>query len=465
VAGAGAEVPGLEVDGHVGCGKRAGELVLKLLLALLTIGVFVVGGSVVAVAVFDAEAGAIDFYGESAVASVAARIGGAIAEDVVGGGVVLDAGEGGSEVVGVKEGLAAGVRRERGHDFLGVEVGVEVVLEGGAVVAVGSAEAASGGVAEGGDGLEATGINAVDGEVGAYGGVDGGAQGGLVLDAVALDSAGEVEHGFLLVNVGEGFGDGGDGEELAVGVEVVELALVGGECGCVLDLIGGAGGSGSEALRGCAGVAVDGVEQELLVLGEVLIDGEVGVKGDGGDDVGGLHLFVDVVAGGLLGADDVVGLHGGEVEEEHDEAVVAQLLRRGDGGGVEEALRGLGGVLGGVLSNDGGLIELRGLIDALKVEARDALRLAVFEDGEVFGGEAADDGSGFFVAHDDIGKDEVTVDLEGELRLGGGGLLLRARRDGGEDEGREREGRERGGNFPGSMFHKWPAISSPFRRG
>ena len=48
--------------------------------------------------------------------------------------------------------------------------------------------------------------------------------------------------------------------------------LVGGEGGRVLDLVGGAGGSGLKALALIAGVGIDGVEQELLVLGEVLVE-------------------------------------------------------------------------------------------------------------------------------------------------------------------------------------------------
>ena len=66
------------------------------------------------------------------------------------------------------------------------------------------------------------------------------------------------------------------------------------------------------------------------------------------------------------------------------------------------------------LSADGGFVERGGLVDALKVEAGDLLRLAVFEDGEVFGGESADDFAGLLVADDDVGEDEVAVDLERE---------------------------------------------------
>ncbi len=200
---------------------------------------------------------------------------------------------------------------------------------------------------------------------------------GLVLDAVAGDAAGEVEQRFFLVDVVDGFRDGGDGEELAVGVDVVVLALVGGVGGGVFDLIGGAGGAGSEALGLVAGVAVDGVEQELLVLGEVLIEGERCVERDDGDDVGGLHLFVDVVAGCVLRPLEVFGLHGGDVEEEDDEAVVAECVTGHDGRFAEED--GVSSV-----ATYRRFVERGGFVDAFVVEAGDLLGFAVFGDGEVF---------------------------------------------------------------------------------
>ncbi len=91
------------------------------------------------------------------------------------------------------------------------------------------------------------------------------------------------------------------------------------------------------------------------------------------------------------------------------------------GGAVHAAHDGVGR-----LAVDRGLIERRGLIDALKVEADDLLRLAIFLDLEVVGGEAADNLSRLLVADNDVGEDQVAVDLEGvgalriRLRLGSG---------------------------------------------
>ena len=186
---------------------------------------FVVGGSVVAGPVFELHVGAIDFDGEPAVAAVASRVSRAEADDVVGGGVLLDALKGRGEIVRIEEGLAAGIGGESGHDFLGVEVGVEIVLQGRAVVAAGAAQAAGSGVAQGRDSFEAARIHRVDGHIGAHGSVDGGVQRGLVLNAVALDAAGEIEQRLFLVDVGERVGDVGDGKELAVGVDVVVFLI------------------------------------------------------------------------------------------------------------------------------------------------------------------------------------------------------------------------------------------------
>ncbi len=94
-----------------------------------------------------------------------------------------------------------------------------------------------------------------------------------------------------------------------------------------------------------------------------------------GDEVGRLHLLVDVVLGGLDGAVDVFILHGAEVEEDDDEAVVAELLRAWRRGCVRGDRRMVG------LAGDGGFFgEDGGCVDALVVEAGDFLGLLVFED-------------------------------------------------------------------------------------
>src|ERR1700733_12833347 len=100
----------------------------------------VVGGSVVAGAGLQLYVGAVDFNGEPAVAAVLGGVGGAKTDHVVGRGVLLDALKGRGKVVGIEESLASSIRRQGGHHFLGVEVGIEIVLQGCAVVTAGAAQ-------------------------------------------------------------------------------------------------------------------------------------------------------------------------------------------------------------------------------------------------------------------------------------------------------------------------------------
>ena len=336
-----------------------------------------------------------------------------VADDVVGRGVLLDAIKGGRKVVGIEEGLAAGVGGERGHHFLGVEVGVEIVLQRRAVEGAGAAQAAGGGVAERRDRLQAARVDGVDGHVGAHRGVDGRVQRSLVLNAVALDASGEIEQRFLLVEVGERLRNVFDGEELAVGIDVVVLRLVGREGSGVFHLIGGAGGSRVKSRALGAGVGVHGVQQQMLIGGEVLIERERLVEGDDRDQVRRMHLLVDVIAGGILRAIEIVGLHRRDVEEHHDQPMIAQLLPGWRAGSAPKIAVGRVGV-------DGGLIERRGLVDVLKVEADDLLRLAILLNLEILFGETLHHLAGLLVAHHDVGEHQIAVDLEGVggLRIG-----------------------------------------------
>ena len=377
-----------------------------------------VGGRVVAGAVFELDAGTVDFDGELAVLAVAREVGGVEADGVVGRGVGLDFGEGGREVVGVKEGRAAGVGGERGHDFLRGEVLVHVVHERAAVEAALPAQAAGGGVAQRADGLQAARVDAVDGEVGAHGGVDGGAERSFVLDAVARDAAGEVEQRLLLVDFCEGLGDGAQGEELAVGVEVVVLALVGRVAGGVFHLVGVGVGALGEALALGAVVGADFVDERVFVGGKVLIDAERVAERDQSDEVGGLHFCAQEGLRRIHGALQILGLHGGEVEEHHDQSVIAQFLGLGDDDGFVAVAGGAGGE-----AADGGFVERRGHVDAFEIEGVDGLLFAVFEDFEVALLEALDDFAGFGVAGDDVGEDQIGVGLEPEAALRRGGDL------------------------------------------
>ena len=162
-----------------------------------------------------------------------------------------------------------------------------------------------------------------------------------------------------------------NGKELAVGIDVVVFLFIGGERSGVFHLVGGAGSSRLKASSLGSGVGVDGVQKQFFAGSEVLIERKGAVEGNNGGQVGRLHLLVDVVARGILGPLQVLGLHGRDVEEHHDQAVVVQLVRGGDAVHVAQDAVGR-------LAVDGGLVERRSLIDALEVEAGDLLRLAIF---------------------------------------------------------------------------------------
>ena len=378
-------------------------------LAVLGLLMLKVRGRVIAGPIGDGDIAAIHFHGQVSKRAIAGLVGGVEAKDVIGLGVVLHLLEGGAKVVGVEEGFAAGVAAEGVEGFLRGGVGGELRSGGRTGVSRVAAQAAFTGVADGGKRLQAPGIDAVDGEVGLGGLIGSRAQAGLVLDAVAGEAAGEIEHGLALIDALQALGNGTDGEQFAVGVEAVVFGIVGGERGGVVaGAVGRAGAACREAGRIRAVVFRETVEQGGLVGGEVLVHGEAGGHADESDEVGGRDLLVHVVGGRVDGAVDVFVLHGAEVEEEDDEAMVAKLLGVRGEVALEE-------IRDGCLPGNGGLLgEHRSFIDVLVVEADDVLRLLVFDDGKVAGLEAFDDGAGFLVANDDVGEHDVGVDIERE---------------------------------------------------
>ena len=247
------------------------------------------------------------------------------------------------------------------------EVRVHVVRERAAVVAAGAAQASGRSVAQRADGLQAARVDAVDGEIGAHRGVDGRAQRGLVLDAVARNAAREVEQRFLLADLRQRLRDGAQGKEFAVGVEVVVLALVGGVGGGVFHLVGVGVGALGKALPLGAVVRAHLADEGVLVGGKVLIDAERVAERDQRDQVGGLHLGFEKGLRRFHAALQIFRLHRGEVEEHDDEAMVAQVF----GFGNHDGLCVAGGP--GREAADGGFVERRGHVDALEIEGGDLL--------------------------------------------------------------------------------------------
>ena len=153
-------------------------------------------------------------------------------------------------------------------------------------------------------------------------------------------------------------------------------------------------------------VLAEPAQEGLVVGGEVLVHIEGGVERDEGDEIGGLHLLVDEVLGAFDGAVDVLGLHGGEIEEEDHKAVVAEVF--GVGGEVFVEQVGDGGLAGdGVLFGEDG-----GLVDVLVVEAGDLLGFVVFEDGVKSEGLRSLTTAPVFLSRTmTFGEDDVGVDF------------------------------------------------------
>src|SRR6185437_1242257 len=413
----------IEIEGVVG--DVGIELVLQLLFAVGGAHVVDVAGGVVAGARRHLDAGAVDLDADLAVFAIPGVVGAAVADEVVRAGIGLDFGVDGREVIGGKEGLAAGVVGQGGDGLLLGELGVEGVALRAAVEDAGAANAAAERRATGRVGLQAARIHAVDGGIGLDAGVDRRAQGNLVVHPRALHAAREVDQRFLLLNALEHVADGFDRLQAAVGIGDVELAVVGGEGRAV---IGGAvARSGVARLEAAAGRGIEAFEdfeQGGFVGGEILVDLQRVAQGGDGGQIGRLHLLLDVGLGLLHYVLNVLGLHGGEVEVEHDQAPVAILGTVGGhgdrgrgspfGGGLDRGFQGGGGADGG-----GGGGGRGGSVNVLEVEAGDVLRLAVLDQGHVAGLEVGDQVP-FGVGGGEVDQDDIGVGLEDELRFGRG---------------------------------------------
>ena len=133
-----------------------------MLLAVFLGEVLEIAWPVVSAAVFESHVRPVDLHGDAAIVAVHARIGAAIAEDVIGGCVGLDALVGLGEIVSVEEGVAAGVGGESGEGFLGLEIGIELLLSSSTGVSGVPANAGGCCAAPGSEGFEAAGVDGIE---------------------------------------------------------------------------------------------------------------------------------------------------------------------------------------------------------------------------------------------------------------------------------------------------------------
>ena len=80
-------------------------------------------------------------------------------------------------------------------------------------------------------------------------------------------------------------------------------------------------------------------DQRVLVGGKVLVDLERVAERNQRDQIGRLHFLLEEIARRIHAAVQVFGLHRGEVEEHHDEAMVAQVFGTRDDHGLAARCR------------------------------------------------------------------------------------------------------------------------------
>ena len=293
-----------------------------------------------------------------------------------------------------------------------------------------AARRALGGVAQRRRGHQAARVDGEEGHVVADGGVDGGAQLRLVVDAGLADAAGEIDQRLLFGERAQHARRGFQRGQLAVGIEDVEFGVVGGVRRAGVFLVIGAGGAVDREIAAFAdGQALDDLGQGVAIVGEILQHFQVAREGHDGHQVGRRHLRLEEFLGGGLGADLVLNRHAGHVEEHHQQAAVLVLHFAGLGG------RNL---VGGDRFHDGRrrgrrrvrrfaararrlwqarVPERGGLFQFLEGEDLDVLLLAVFGDVEV-GRLQTLDGVAALVLHGDIDHHQLGRGAEFDDALG-----------------------------------------------
>ena len=144
------------------------------------------------------------------------------------------------------------------------------------------------------------------------------------------DSAGEFHHRFSSRDAAQHVCEALDGCQLLVRVEHVELGLIRGvsRAGIFLDVIFSIGRGGVEGaceVRRVVGRKLrDRFIQHVAIVCEIGEHAEARRENNHGHDVRLAHLLLHELVRRIVRANQVVGLHRSEVEEQHDQAAVAQ---------------------------------------------------------------------------------------------------------------------------------------------
>ena len=242
------------------------------------------------------------------------RVGARVANQVVRRGVRDDLGVDAGEVVGVEKRLAAGVARERNERVLAGGLAGE--LAGHSAAGEHRRAAAAARLTRGAardDGRQSARVHGIDGHVGLHGTVDRRAQLHLVVFAPLRHAAAEVDDRLLLLDRRQRVRQLLDGGEAPVGVEHVELAVVGDEAVGV-GLFAGQRRAFAEAERIDSRHFVDGGSQGLAVGREVLDDLQRRSDRRDGYEIRGRQPLLHVLVRRHRGALQFLWLHRARVE-------------------------------------------------------------------------------------------------------------------------------------------------------
>src|SRR4029077_16672047 len=102
------------IDGHVGLRQLGSQFVLYLLFAVRAIQMLEVASGVIAGTVVELQVLPIELHFQMPEPAILQRVCAGESENVVGGAVLLHLRKDAAEIIGVEEGLAAGVRSQRG---------------------------------------------------------------------------------------------------------------------------------------------------------------------------------------------------------------------------------------------------------------------------------------------------------------------------------------------------------------
>ena len=200
--------------------------------------------------------------------------------------------------------------------------------------APGTAHATRRRIAERRDGLQTARVHTVDGEIGAHSRIDGCTQGSLIFNPVSRDAAGKIEQGFLLRDLLKRLRNCTQRKQFAIGIQVVVLALVGRVAGRILHLIGVCRGALCEPLSLGAVVDAHFVRQHCSVSCEVLIDLErLDPSETSATRSAGCILFVRKSRAAFTLRSKIFRLHRRQIEEHHNQPMVAQIFRLRDNSG------------------------------------------------------------------------------------------------------------------------------------